>query len=165
MQMTLARVWQADCSKIEQWIFIQINAYIRSIQCIDSFNSMDIFIQFNGCSIQWIFNSMDIQFNAYSIQCIFNSMDIQFNAYSIQCIFNSMHIQFNAYSIQWIFNSMHIQFNGYSFQCIFNSTLIQFHIQRFIQHSIIHLIQRFIQHSTIPPVTIHSNFPSPHSSW
>ena len=123
------QIWQADCSKIEKWIFIQFNAYIHSTQCVDSFNSMDIFSQFNGCSIQWIFHSMHIQFNAYSIQCIFNSMDIQFNGYSIQWIFNSMDIQFNAYSIQ---------FNGYSFQCIFNSMLIQFHIQRFIQHSIIH---------------------------
>ena len=42
---------------------------------------------------------MHIQFNGYSIQCLFNSMDIQFNAYSIQWIFNSMLIQFNVYSI------------------------------------------------------------------
>ena len=43
---------------------------------------------------------MDIQFNGYSIQCIFNS---------IQWIFISMHIQFNAYSIPY--STIHSTFN------------------------------------------------------
>ena len=48
MNITLGtHIWQADCSKIQKWVFIQSNGF--SFNSMDiSFNSMRIFIQFNG---------------------------------------------------------------------------------------------------------------------
>ena len=75
-----ARIWQADCSKIQKSFLNHSIFVLKTIQCI--FQTIQCNAQFNSIvhSIQCIFNSM-----LHSIQCIFNSMptsmphSIQFN--------------------------------------------------------------------------------------